>query len=131
MNRIDGSIVHIDRIENYSVTTVSCKHGIDLLSLTLELDDRYREGIRVNLLFKETDVILARDAFVSSIANSVNCMITEIAEGKLFSEVHLSTKLGMIRSIIFTSAIAPLGLIIGGEIYAFIRATDVALMICE
>ena len=131
MNRIEGKIIRVDTFERYCVTSIACTGEVTFLSLTLELDERYHEGRSVALLVKETDVIIAKESFASSVANIIPSTVLKNTRGELFSELELSTSAGTISAIIFTSAIETLKIDTGDSVFALIRATDVALMIDE
>ncbi|MGX9935581.1 TOBE domain-containing protein [Advenella kashmirensis] len=59
--------------------------------------------------------------------NQFRGKIVEIIAGPVVSEVDIETPAGLITSVITTRSIEQLGLAIGSEVIAFVKATDVAV----
>ncbi len=59
--------------------------------------------------------------------NQFRGKIVEIIAGPVVSEVDIETPAGLITSVITTRSIEQLGLTIGSEVIAFVKATDVAV----
>ena len=59
--------------------------------------------------------------------NQFQGKITEIITGPVVSEVDIDTPAGPITSVITSRSIERLGLTVGSEVIAFVKATDVAV----
>ncbi len=59
--------------------------------------------------------------------NQFRGAIFEIKRGDIISEVVVQTPAGVVTSLVSTSAVNELGLQVGNEVIAFVKATDVAL----
>jgi molybdopterin-binding protein len=64
---------------------------------------------------------------VNDTANQFRGKIVEIVLGSVVSEIEVETAWGKVASVITTRAVRELGLEIGSEVIAFVKATDVAI----
>ncbi len=86
-------------------------------------------GETVNLIFKETEVSLARYLSGSlSTRNRLQCTVTGINRGELLSLVSLQFGQHSIASSVTTRAVDSLQLLVGDNVEALIKATEVSLM---
>ena len=92
MNQLQGTIQHIKRQDALTELTVEIDHTkLYALYINSEPENKmYALGGTVNLLFKETEVILLEKKEVSiSIDNLLDCTITSIEMGEILSNVIL------------------------------------------
>ncbi len=59
--------------------------------------------------------------------NQFQGKIIEIVSGPVVSEVDIETPAGIVTSVITTRSVFQLGLAVGSEVIAFVKATDVAV----
>lgn len=59
--------------------------------------------------------------------NQFRGKIVEIISGPVVSEVDIETPAGLVTSVITTRSIEQLGLVVGSEVIAFVKSTDVAV----
>jgi molybdopterin-binding protein len=59
--------------------------------------------------------------------NQIKGTIKHIRRGDVVSEVELDTPAGVVTSVITTSSLEDLGLAIGQEAYAVVKATEVSV----
>lgn len=60
-------------------------------------------------------------------SNQFRGKIVEIIVGAVMSEIEVETSTGRVASIVTTRSVHDLGLEIGAEVIAFVKATDVGL----
>ena len=60
-------------------------------------------------------------------ANQFRGKIVEIILGSVVSEIEVGTPWGKVASVITTRSVRELGLEIGSEVVAFVKATDIAI----
>jgi molybdate transport system regulatory protein len=135
MNVLPGVIIGIATADGISLVKV----GLDeLLFTSIVLDTPagspyLAEGHPVSLLFKETEVIIARPPLTISVRNRIECTIKKIKAGKLLSELMLSfagkgpEQEYEIRSIITREACEQLELKENDKIIALIKTNEVSL----
>ncbi|MHA4810052.1 TOBE domain-containing protein [Flavitalea flava] len=146
MNTLQGEIIEIITADEISLVKVRADEWIfSSLVLDTPASSPYlQKGNPVKLLFKETEVIIAKlpqtgsgDHPVSplaiSIQNKIECSIEKIDNGKILCELTLlmqSQKTGTawrIRSIITRNACEQLNLQPGEKIIALIKTNEVSL----
>jgi molybdate transport system regulatory protein len=133
MNVLPGEIIGIDREEGISLVKIRLETLL-FTSIVLDTpaDSTYLVGHPVNLLFKETEVIIARPPITISVRNRIECVIKKIKTGKLLSELTLVLA-GMekdryeIRSIITSESCRQLELKENDKIIALIKTNEVSL----
>lgn len=86
-------------------------------------------GKAVDLVFKETEVSLARNLQGQiSMRNRMKCIVLKIDKGELLSTITLKFKSFTIVSAITTRSVNSLQLEIGDEVDALVKANEVSLM---
>ncbi|ABB24565.1 TOBE domain-containing protein [Pelodictyon luteolum] len=102
--------------------------GTMLAMLLFELKPAFVPGRSVRILFKETEVALAKGpALDISIANRFGATITAIERGAMLADLTLETPMGTIGSITTIRAIERLSLQVGDGITALVKATALSL----
>lgn len=130
MNVIRGEIVTVNVKGSLSLIhiKVSELHLSAILIDTPETAPYLVEGNSVNLIFKETEVIITTDIQPKiSLQNRLAGVIKSIEEGSLLSKIILNTEAGEITSIITTNAVSQLGLTEGSEVIAMIKTNEMML----
>jgi len=130
MNTLTGTITAIQSHDNLSLVKV-LSNGASFTSIVLdtpETTDYLSIGNNIQLLFKETEVIIAKNFDIAiSVQNRIPCSIQSIITGVILSQVNLSFGETMIRSIITTNAVKQLGLKENDTVLALIKTNEVSL----
>lgn len=63
----------------------------------------------------------------TSLRNHLKGKVIELIQGQAVSEVEIETAAGIVASVITTRSVQRLGLKVGDEVYAVIKATEVAV----
>lgn len=141
MNNLQGEIIEIITAEEISLVKVKVDEWIfSSLVLDTSASSAYLQtGNGVKLLFKETEVIIAKipplpiSALAISVQNKLECEIEKINTGKILCELTLTLKSQstgvshQIRSIITRNACEQLSLQPGEKIVALIKTNEVSL----
>jgi molybdopterin-binding protein len=86
-------------------------------------------GAKVNLVFKETEVSLAKNlSGMISTRNRMKSTVSLIEIGELISKVTLDFNGFKIVSVITTRSVDMLNLIVGNEVEALVKANEISLM---
>lgn len=131
MNKLSAVIVHID--SNAHVSLVDLAVGKDVLrAILLETPaqvDYLQVGNQVSVLFKETEVSLAKNlSGLISLSNRLKVNVKHIERGEILSAVTLDYQpTNEIVSVITTHGVDKLQLKVGDEVEAFVKANEVVL----
>ena len=127
MNRLTGTIKKVQRAGAINRIIAEC-NGVPFVCVTLDLADRFKEGSEVAVIFKETEVALAKGADLAiSISNKLICTVESVEEGALLSEVLLSFDGRDFVSIITTDSLKRLDIKVGDSVNALIKANEVSI----
>ena len=130
MNSLRGNIIDIQVCDNISLVKIQCGDSV-LSSIIIETPSTIsylREGNSINVLFKETEVIIAKKGeYEISLQNQLPCLIEHIKKGQLLSRIKLKFNNTEIRSIITSNAVNKLELEEGMEVLAMIKTNEIML----
>ena len=131
MNRLTGKIIAIE--SNSHVSLVDVTVGQDVFSATLletpETADYLKVGTQVTLLFKETEIALAKNlSGLSSLRNRISVIVQSIERGDILSAVTLDYDSKRLVSVITSRAIERLQINVGDQLEALVKANEIALM---
>jgi molybdate transport system regulatory protein len=131
LNRLTGKIIAIESNSHMSLVDVAV--GQDVFSATLletpETADYLKVGNQVTLLFKETEIALAKNlSGMISLRNRVSVSVKRIERGDILSAVTLDYDSKKLVSVITSRAIERLQINIGDKLEALIKANEIALM---
>lgn len=131
MNRIPAIVTGIQ--QSGAILLVDAEYeGQNFSALMIESQQRpdwLIEGKTVDLVFKETEVTLAKQLQgIISMRNQLGCTITAVEKGELLSKITLKFKRVPIVSVITTRAVNTLGLEPGDEVVAMIKANEVSIV---
>ncbi len=134
MNKLRGRITGIEFNDHVSLVDVDVS-GDSFTATLLETpeDAPYlRVGNKVDVLFKETEVSLAKNlSGLISLRNRVKTTVTLVRSGVILSEVLLDYRGQTISSIITTRSIKRLDINPGDEVEAMVKANEVTLLEVE
>lgn len=131
MNRLRGHIASV--LSNGHLSLVDVAVGADTFTATLletpETSPYLVPGTEVELLFKETEVSLAKNLTgLISLRNRFPAVVTAIARGEIMSEVALDYQGHPLSSVVTTRAVERLGLVVGDAVEALVKANEMSLM---
>jgi molybdopterin-binding protein len=134
MNKLRGRITRIESNDHVSLVDVDVS-GDNFTATLLETpeDAPYlKVGNSVNVLFKETEVSLAKGLTgLISLRNRVVTTVKQVRSGVILSEVLLEYRGQRISSIITTGSIKRMDIKAGDEVEALVKANEVTLMEVE
>ena len=126
MNILSGKINYIKNIE--SITHIYAKaNGKNFSVLLLGSENDYKIDESVNIIFKETEVMIATIESIVSARNSFISTITDINTGEILAEIKFDFNGITITSIVTTSALYDLKCEVGKEFRWFIKSNEVVL----
>jgi molybdate transport system regulatory protein len=131
MNRLAGAICAVDALD--SIALVEVQIGAHRCTATLVgvIDDlrQWPVGLPVTLLFKETEVSLAKNlSGLISMRNRLPAVVTAINQGRLLTDVTLDVDGHVLGSVITTGSALRLGLTLGDQVEALIKANEMHLV---
>ena len=130
MNRLPGRVVAVE--SNGHVALIDVAVGEDIFTATLleALGGApYAQiGAPVTLLFKETEVSLAKNlSGLISLRNRIPATVTAIERGRILSAVSLDYNGMPLASVVTTRAVARLQLEVGDRVEALVKANEMML----
>ncbi|WP_299463683.1 molybdopterin-binding protein [uncultured Microscilla sp.] len=129
MNHLSGHITHIQSQTHLSLVQVLvAQHTLQVLLIdTPQTADYLQTGQNIELLFKETEVLLALAPFSGNISvpNQLPCTVQSITEDTLLSKVLLDFDGYQIVSIITTPALQQMQLALGQQVVAMVKANEI------
>ncbi len=131
MNRLPGRIAAIESNGHLSLVDVEVDGHLFTATLleTPENAPYLRVGTAVTLLFKETEVSLAKDlSGLISLRNRFPVSVVSINNGQIMSEVALSYGAHPLSSIITSRAVARLHLKPSDQVEALVKANEISLV---
>jgi molybdopterin-binding protein len=130
MNKLAGKIYSIKSDEHLSILEMDVNGDI-LKTIIIETESTVgflKKGTPINLMFKETEVSIAKDfSGKISLQNKMKCIIREIKKGLLLSSLILDYKGDQISSIITSAAVEQLSLKIGDEVTALVKTNEIII----
>lgn len=131
MNRLPGNILAVET--QGSIALVDVAVGERRFTATLvgmgEEVAAWQPGLSVTLLFKETEVSLAKNlSGAISMRNRMPVRITGIAQGKLLSSVLLELDGHRLESVITTRSVHALALQPGDVVEALVKANEMTVV---
>lgn len=130
MNQLRGQVAAVDC--NGQMSLVNVRVGDDtftaLLLETPESADYLRVGTEVTLLFKETEVSLAKNlSGLISLRNRFPATVCGIEQGDILSAVTLDYRGHRLTSLITSRALVQLQLAVGDEVEALVKANEMMI----
>ena len=131
MNKLRGQITNLTSNDHLSLVDVEVMGDIFTATLLETPDDApyLQVGNRVDVLFKETEVSLAKGLTgLISLRNRFLTTVKLVRNGVILSEVVLDYRGQQISSVITTGSIKRLDIKVGDEVEALVKANEVTLM---
>ncbi len=131
MNRLNGVIKLVEHNDTMSLVDVTVEH-MNFSAILLETPataEYLQVGAPVTLLFKETEVSLAKNLQGElSLRNRIAATVVNIEKGEILSAITLQFMDKKLVSVITTRAVKRLQLSAGDAVEALVKANEVALM---
>lgn len=131
MNRLPGTISTIDT--HGSIALVDVAVGAHRFTATLigsgDEIASWQPGVAVSLLFKETEVSLAKNLSGQiSMRNRIPCTVSAIEHGRLLTRVGLDFHGHAIESVITTRSAHALDLAVGDQVEGLVKANEMTVL---
>ncbi len=130
MNKLAGHINEIKVSGALSEVIVTLKGNISLRVIVIENPDSVsylNPGHPIEVIFKETEVILAKNDPQVSLMNKIETEIELIKKGELLSEITMRSEAGLIKAVVNSDAIEVLGLKVNDHVLAMIKQNEIML----
>lgn len=133
MNKLAGTIAAIATEGNLSLVKIQPALKRDDLVTAIMIDTSAAanflfEGSEVNILFKETEVIIAKNfSGQISVQNKFRCTVKAIEKGKLLAKLLLNYAGAEIISIITVNAVNTLELNAGDEVTGLVKTNEISI----
>ena len=131
MNILQGKISDIKTCDEIAQVSVDVG-GIVFSSILIDADSmNLKIHDNVDILFKETEVLVATKLSSVSARNAFLGGVMEIKQGAILSEISFSFQTSIIKSIITTGSLQALNIKKGDEFLWFVKANEVTLRLRE
>lgn len=131
MNILQGKISDIKTCDEIAQVSVDVG-GIVFSSILIDADSmNLKIHDNVDILFKETEVLVATKLSCVSARNAFFGDVVEIKQGAILSEISFSFQETIIKSIITTGSLQALDIKEGDEFLWFVKANEVTLRLRE
>ncbi|WP_215225755.1 TOBE domain-containing protein [Echinicola shivajiensis] len=131
MNQFEGKITGIQSSEHMSLVLVDLGEGVEFHSIlldTVESAHYLQKGKKVNILFKETELVLSKEEKINiSIENKILGTITEIKKGEILTRVKLNTAIGDLIALISSISSNNMSLKLNDQVLTLIKFNEVIL----
>ena len=131
MNQLKGHINNLQQYEGLIFLDISVGSS-SVKSILLDDDQvEYEIGNSVNVLFKETELIISKNKTdLISLQNQFRCEIIAIEKGKLLSQIELKFGDFYLTSIITSLSTDRLDLKIGDLVTALVKTNEIMVSVC-
>jgi molybdate transport system regulatory protein len=131
VNKLSGTITKIQ--QSGAIILVDADvNGYGFSAILIESasqPDWLVQGNGINLVFKETEVSLAKNlSGLISTRNRMKCTVEKIKRGELLSKIGLNFQNERITSAITSRSVDMLQLEVGDEVEALVKANEISLM---
>jgi molybdate transport system regulatory protein len=130
MNKILGTITEITTEGSLSLVKLKAQNSI-LTSIVIDTQETasyLKTGNEIKILFKETEVILAKEITgIISLQNKMECIVDSFEKGNLLCKIVLNFGANKITSVITRTAFDQLDIQENDEITAMIKTNEISL----
>ena len=126
MNKLTGFIKEIKSCDDIVQISIDVK-GKTFTSLILSSNETYKLGEKINILFKETEVMIATVFSKVSARNALICKITDIKNGEILSSISFDFYGDKIVSIITKNALLDLNCKEDEEFMWFVKSNEITI----
>ena len=127
MNTIQATITSIKKYQNISAVELNA-FSIPINMVALELNEKLKTGLHVNIKTKSTNISLAKNLQTDlSISNQLECEVVELNHGEILCSVKMKIQDTILESIITQNSALKIDIKVGDKIIALIKATDISI----
>ena len=126
MNKLTGFIKDIKSYDDILEISIDVKGKI-FTSLIISSNEIYKLGEKINILFKETEVMIATVFSKVSARNAFICKINDIKNGEILSSISFDFYGNKIVSIITKNALLDLNCKENEEFMWFIKSNEITI----
>ncbi len=127
MNSFSASILRVERKDSLCLLELDAS-GITLCMVLFDLDPSFCCNCRVNILFKETEVILSREPMPkTTIINCFPATIRTIRAGQILADIGMHCAAGAVSGIISRKALDRLQFTENETVTVLIKADQLTL----
>ncbi|REG90760.1 TOBE domain-containing protein [Flavobacterium aquicola] len=130
MNTLLGNITEITTEGSLSLVKIQVQQTVftSIVIDTPETASYLKTGNTIKLLFKETEVILAKKITgIISLQNKIDCTVDSFEKGALLCKIVLNFETAKITSVITRNAFDQLEIQENDEITAMIKTNEISL----
>tara|TARA_B100000953_G_scaffold286623_2_gene268193 strand:- start:2456 stop:2857 length:402 start_codon:yes stop_codon:yes gene_type:complete len=131
LNKLSGKIKQIKNSEYLSEVTIALENNAIFnvfLVETPQTASYLQLEQKINLLFKETEVIISKNLTPDiSIQNQLKAEIIEIKPGKILSEIILKSHVGEIKSLLGSTLLQQMNFAKSQEVLILVKANEIML----
>tara|TARA_B100000586_G_C20103963_1_gene426335 strand:- start:1872 stop:2273 length:402 start_codon:yes stop_codon:yes gene_type:complete len=131
LNKLSGKIKQIKNSEYLSEVTIALENNAIFnvfLVETPQTASYLQLEQKINLLFKETEVIISKNLTPDiSIQNQLKAEIIEIKPGKILSEIILKSHVGEIKSLLGSTLLQQMNFAESQEVLILVKANEIML----
>lgn len=131
MNSYKGEITAIEQDNHLALIQVRVGELLftSVIISPPEASSPFISGKSIQLLFKETEVLIGKNIPAGSISlqNKIQGIITRLEKGKLLSRINIHASIGEVVSVVTTRAVQELQLKEGDEVTAMIKTNEIML----
>ena len=131
MNNLCGKIKHIINSEYLSEVSIELENNSIFNIFLVETPQSasyLKPGQKIQLLFKETEVIISKNLMPEiSIQNQLKAEIIEIKPGKILSEILLKSAVGKITSLLSSTLLQQMNFAESQEVLILVKSNEIML----
>tara|TARA_B000000441_G_C21362450_1_gene133967 strand:- start:4 stop:405 length:402 start_codon:yes stop_codon:yes gene_type:complete len=131
LNKLPGKIKQIKNSEYLSEVTIALENNAIFnvfLVETPQTASYLQLEQKINLLFKETEVIISKNLTPDiSIQNQLKAEIIEIKPGKILSEIILKSHVGEIKSLLGSTLLQQMNFAESQEVLILVKANEIMI----
>lgn len=95
---------------------------------TPETTDYLQTGRAIDVLFKETELILSRESVPNiSVHNRIPCRVSRLEEGKMLTRIYLSSEAGSMTALLPSTALSTMHITEGTALTALVKFNEIML----
>lgn len=130
MNRLRGTITAVESAGHVQLVDVTVDaETFSAILLETADGDRLRPGAEVTLLFKETEVSLAKNlSGLISLRNRIPARVRAVEKGKVLASITLDYRGNDIVSVITARSAERLDLKAGDEVEGLVKANEMTIL---
>ncbi|MBL7473236.1 TOBE domain-containing protein [Robertkochia sediminum] len=131
MNSLKGHITGMQSEGSLTMVHVDLEGNLPLEVMVIDTPETVnylRNGREIEVLFKETELILSREAIPNiSVHNRIPCRVYRLEEGKILTRIYLNSEAGPMTALLPTTALSTMQLTEGTALTALVKFNEIML----